>query len=92
MKYLYQLRRIENVRAVSVGVLREFWGMNLGLLLFVKSILEMQKRGYKSIEYVWVLEDNKGSLGIVSKLGGSMYKRYRMYEYPLPENLSICSS
>ena len=60
---------------------------NIALSLFVKSVIEMQRKGYASMEYVWVMEDNEASLRIVSRFGGRLYKRYRMYEVPLPENL-----
>ncbi len=90
IKFLYHIRHVKNVRAVSVGVLKEFCGMDLATALFVKAILEMQKKGYHSMEYVWVLEDNKGSKRIVSKFGGKLYKKYKMYEYSLNDNLSIC--
>ncbi|MFC1890236.1 GNAT family N-acetyltransferase, partial [Thermodesulfobacteriota bacterium] len=81
LRFLLRLKRIKNVRAVSVGVLEGFGGRNIALSLFVKSVLEMQKKGYESMEYVWVVEDNEASLRIVSKFGGKHYKRYRMYEY-----------
>ncbi len=81
LRFLLRLKRIKNVRAVSVGVLDGYGGRNIALSLFIKSVLEMQKKGYESMEYVWVVEDNEASLRIVSRFGGRHYKRYRMYEY-----------
>ena len=91
-RFLYRLRTVRNVRAVSVGVLKQYGGRQIALSLFVKSILEMQARGYESMEYVWVMEDNKASLGIVSKFNGRLLKRYRMYELPLADHRRVCSS
>ena len=83
LRFLYYLRHLRNVRLLTFGVVKEFCGMNLGAALLVKSILEMQKKGYDSMEYAWVLEDNYASIAIASKLGGRKFKKYRMYEYPL---------
>jgi hypothetical protein len=89
---LRYIRNVKNVRAVSVGELKEFCGRNIALSLFVKSILEMQKRGYESMEYVWVLEENHASQRIVSSFGGRPFKRYRMYEFPIRNSPPPCSS
>lgn len=92
LRFVHYRRNIRNVRSVLAGVLKEYSGMKIALSLFVKSILNMKKKGYKSMEYVWVLEDNVASLKIVSHFGGRPYKRYRMYEFPFRSDPCTSSS
>lgn len=41
------------------------------------------RRGVKSVEMSWVLEDNEGMRHIAEAIGGVINKRYRIYERPL---------
>jgi hypothetical protein len=37
------------------------------------------KRGIKSVELSWILEDNMGMRNIIESIGGQVYKTYRIY-------------
>ena len=41
------------------------------------------RRGIKTVEMSWVLEDNVGMRHIAESIGGVINKRYRMYDKPL---------
>jgi len=83
LKFMLQLRNTNNIRLVSIGVIKEFRGMGVAESLLVKSVLEMKRKGFDSLEYSWVLEDNCASIAVASKVGGKKLKRYTMYESPL---------
>ncbi len=83
LKFMVQLRQVKNVRLVSIGVIKDFQGMDLAQCLLAVSLIEMKRKRHESMEYAWVLEDNYPSIGIASKVGGKKFKRYRMYQYYL---------
>ena len=37
------------------------------------------RRGVQEVELSWILEDNAGTRNIIESLGGTVYKRYRIY-------------
>ena len=37
------------------------------------------RRGVREAELSWILEDNMGMRNIIESLGGTVYKRYRIY-------------
>jgi hypothetical protein len=41
------------------------------------------RRRIRNVELSWILEDNSGMRNIIETIGGTAYKRYRVYEKPL---------
>ena len=42
-----------------------------------------RQRGIKEVELSWILEDNKRMRGLIEAIGGTVYKRYRIYQKEL---------
>jgi hypothetical protein len=70
-----------------MGVRRRFHNTRLGpglALAVINAIRTLAvKKGIKSVEMSWVLENNEGMKKIVEILGGHQTKRYRVYDKKL---------
>ena len=74
-------------RIPLMGVRRRFHNTRLGpglALAVINAIRTLAvKKGIKSVEMSWVLENNEGMKKIVEILGGHQTKRYRVYDKKL---------
>ena len=77
---LFSRRKINRGRFIIMGVEKEYRGIGIGTCLNYYNLLEMKKRGYDSAEYGWIDEGNVASRKAGEKLGGKLYKIYRVYE------------
>jgi len=80
LKFLYYKNRIREGRLMIMGVRRQFRKMGLESLLFLESFRAGEKLGYTGGELSWVLEDNYSTNNEIIKMGGELYKKYRIYE------------
>ncbi len=85
LKLLWRLkvRRPRTARLMLLGVLPEFRGSALGglsVLLYVEEHLRGQRLGLRGGELSWTLEDNVKINTGIELMGGTVYKRYRVYE------------
>lgn len=81
--FLYILlnrRKIDRGRFIVMGIDKEYQGKGIGTCMNYYNIIEMKKRGYKTAEYGWIDEKNIGSIKAGEKLGGKLYKIYRIYK------------
>ncbi len=91
------LRLIKQVKSCAVttarvplmGVRKRFHGTPLGMILAF-SVIDAPRQqaivqGIRSVELSWILEDNLPMRAILDKIGGKVYKRYRIYEKILPD-------
>jgi len=71
-------------RVPLMGVRRRFQRSRLGSALAFHVIEAarppIKRHGVRQIELSWILEDNAGMRNIIESIGGSAYKRYRVYE------------
>ncbi|AEA34626.1 hypothetical protein [Hippea maritima] len=79
-KLIYRLKKIDNYRLITLGVLPECRKLGVDLLLYVKSFEVVEKRGGKGGELSWTLEDNEAINKPILKMGAEHYKTYRIYE------------
>lgn len=82
MRFKLFRRPIRTMKIVEIGVLPEFQTGGTILLLFAEAIRQT-KIHYPYIEKVvssWVLDENKKSRSMVSRLAPNIYKRYLAYE------------
>ena len=74
-------------RVPLMGIKREYQNSLLGAALVYSLIEAIQPeglaRGVKEVELSWILEDNHSLRKILSTLGASVHKRYRMYSKEL---------
>lgn len=80
LKFLYYKKKIKDARMMIMGVRKQYRKMGLESLLFLESFRAAQQLGYNAGELSWVLEDNHSTNNAVTKMGGKLYKKYRIYE------------
>jgi hypothetical protein len=89
LKLLWRLkvRYPTTARVPLMGVRREYQHTRLGPALAFMVIDAVRqgliRRGIRDVELSWILEDNDGMRNIIETIGGSAYKRYRIYEKDL---------
>jgi GNAT superfamily N-acetyltransferase len=80
LKYLYYRKRIQGIRTLVFGVVKEYQHTGLSYLLYD----ELEKRvfgsGYQWGETSWQLEDNDLVNRFCLSVGAHLYKKYRIYE------------
>lgn len=74
-------------RVPLMGVRKKFQNTRLGpglAFLIIDAVrAELHKRGAHRLELSWILEDNAGMRNIIESIGGTAYKRYRVFERDL---------
>lgn len=89
LKLLWRLKvsGVKSGRVPLMGVRRRFQGGRLGATLALMMITSLQtparKHGMEDVEMSWILETNKGVRNIIESIGGTPYKRYRIYQKEL---------
>jgi len=83
LKALYYSRKITDLRLLLLGIKKEYRNRGVDALLYREGFYGVRKKGYKRIEFSWILEDNIPVQRIVEMIGGRLYKRYRIYEIPI---------
>ncbi len=90
LKILWRLkvRFPDRARVMLMGVRKRYQHSRLGpalAFLVIDAVRQgLVRRNVEKVEMGWVLEDNDGMNGIIEKIGGHAYKRYRIFEKPLP--------
>lgn len=77
------LRRIHSIRVITLGVIPEYVNSGLAQILFYQTIRRGVDNGYPHAEISWVLESNPLMCHAAERLGGVLYKRYRIYDRPV---------
>ncbi len=85
--------KIDNIRILTLGIKEEYRRQGIDALLYYYSYTEGKKKGYRRAELSWILEDNTLMNRALENMGAKVYKRYRIYDYPLgsPKNPSVDS-
>jgi hypothetical protein len=63
-----------------MGIKKKYQGLGIGTCMNYYTLLEMKRKGYDSTEYGWIDEKNIASRKAGEKIGGGLYKIYRVYE------------
>lgn len=85
LKFLYYRQKIPGTRALVFGFKKEYRRLGLPALLYYKTEQAGLRHGYKWCELSWNLEDNDLINQFDTKVGGRVYKRYRIYEKPIKQ-------
>lgn len=80
LKFLYYKNKIKEARLMAMGVRKEFQKTGLEALMFLESLKAGKKLGIMGGELSWTLEDNHLVNNTILKMGGKLYKKYRLYE------------
>lgn len=83
LKALIYKRRIDSMRVLILGLLEEWRGKGIDTLLYLALIRNGAALGITVAEQSWILEDNDRMNAAIERLGGRMYRTYRMYEAPV---------
>jgi len=83
IKYLWYRRKIDTFRGLIMGVIAEYRERGIDALMYVEGAEEAFRKGYKRCEMSWILEDNVMMNRIIQRIGGEIYKTYRIYEMVL---------
>lgn len=80
IKLLYHKRKIHGIRTALMGVVPEYQGRGIDVLLIKEAISNGIPRGFDYSEMGWLLETNKDIIAVVEKIGGRPSSKYRMYQ------------
>jgi GNAT superfamily N-acetyltransferase len=83
LKALYYSRKIDDSRALLLGIRKDYRNKGVEALMFRKVFPALKKGGYRRVEFSWILEDNVPVQRTIETFGGKLYKKYRIYEKPL---------
>ena len=83
-KLLWYARKVDSVRVMVLGVLEEYRGRGLDVVLYEGFYTHAMEKGYRGGELSWILEDNTAiRRPIEEAMGAQAYKTYRIYEAPV---------
>ena len=83
IKILIAARKIKRFRVPILGLLPEYRGMGLDTLLYFHMVKTGIGKGYEAAEMSWILEDNLPIRRGLERLGGRLFRTYRIYDRPL---------
>ena len=83
IKGLWYGRRPGFARVLALGVLQQYRRTGAAEMLYLYLIRTGLSRGIPAGEFSWVLEDNTVMRAGLEKIGGQVYKTYRLYDRPL---------
>jgi lysylphosphatidylglycerol synthetase-like protein (DUF2156 family) len=64
-------------------LLPEYWGTGISLMLFSEMLKRAQEKGYQWLDLSLTSADNPKTPMLAERLGGKIYKRYRVYQLPV---------
>ena len=79
-KFLWYSRKISDIRVLAMGVTEQYRKKGIEGLLYLESFKAAVKKGYERAEMSWILEDNVLVQRGCELMGGTLYKKYRIYE------------
>lgn len=79
LRLLWSKHRLKSARLFLIGVKSAHKRKGLGTLLVSKIIEELKRRGYKMLEYSYVLASNEASNALARKFRGIVYRRYKVF-------------
>jgi GNAT superfamily N-acetyltransferase len=82
-KLMTQSNKITWCRIVVLGLLPEFRGKGLDVLMYYTVVTRAAEKGIRLGEASWVLEDNTMMNRGAELMQGTLYKKYRLYEKPI---------
>jgi GNAT superfamily N-acetyltransferase len=79
-KFFWNKNKIKLFRVVALGVKKQYRRSGIDVALYYETYNKFLEKKIKWCDMSWILEDNKGMLGPIHRLGGTIYKRHRIYE------------
>jgi hypothetical protein len=82
-KFLYYRCRIDAIRIITMGVIKKFRRMGIDNRFYCETYKQALAKGIRHGEMSWILENNVSMNRILENLGFTVYKKYRLYDFPL---------
>jgi GNAT superfamily N-acetyltransferase len=82
-RFFLNRKKIDTFRLLIMGVLPEYRGLGYDALFYVETARAAFAGGYEYCEMSWILESNDMMNRIIERMGGTVYKTYRVFEKPL---------
>ena len=79
-KFLWNKNKIDSYRVLTLGVKKKFRGLGIDAYMYCEMYKKFIENGIKWCEMSWMLEDNADIMEPIFKIGGTIYKRHRIYE------------
>ena len=79
-KILWYKRRVTRLRVLILGLLSEWRGKGIDVLLYLAIFRNGTAAGMREADLSWILEDNHKMNAAIERLGGRIYRTYRVYE------------
>ena len=79
-KLLYWSRKITQVRVLASGIRQKYRGLGLDALFYHRTFRYAETIGQQRGECSWILEDNVAMNAAMEKMGGYIFKTYRIYD------------
>lgn len=83
IKVLIHKRKITRLRVLILGLLKQWRGKGIDALLYLALFRNATTAGMKDADMSWILEDNLRMNAAIERMGGRIYRTYRLYEAPL---------
>ena len=85
IRFLWDRRRHQPrlFRLLIMGVVEGYRSRGIDACFYVETAKKAFAKGYKQCEMSWILESNPMMNRIIQRLGGKIYKTYRIYEKAL---------
>lgn len=83
IRFLLAQRKIHTLRVLTLGMKPGHQRSGIGAALYLKVFQLGAAAGYDTGEASWILEDNLPMRQALEKIGGTVYKTYRVYERPV---------
>jgi hypothetical protein len=82
-RFLWHRRHIDTFRLMIMGVVPKYRTIGIDAVFYVITARAAFRKGYEWCEMSWILESNDMMNRIIQRLGGHIYKTYRIYQKPL---------
>ena len=79
-RFLWSKTKTRLYRVVALGVKKKYRRLGIDAGLYYEIYQTFLKKKIKWCDMSWVLEDNKDILAPLERIGGTVYKRHRIYE------------
>jgi len=79
-RFFWNKNKIKLYRVLALGVKKQYRHLGVDVGLYYETYKKFVEKKIKWCDMSWVLEDNKDILSPLSRLGGVIYKRHRIYE------------
>jgi len=80
LRLLRNLKRIDRIRVMLMGVLKEYRNLGIDLVFYKKTAENAIRRGFTKAEMSWILESNEPMNRVLRHINAQVTKKYVIYE------------